>query len=204
MKEKIKIFIVLSLISILIIFYIKIFFFKKSLNIQEINNYIFFKIISNEITQTKNKNEENKYEFKVNYKNTNFKSINLLTTADNEKIVYEKIAPGTRGSFNIILNSDKKFKYKIIFESISEKPQNLNFIALENEQVLGCANTLEELSQYLEGNISKEKRINIKINWYWNYEDEKNSKLSDIQDTKDSKIIKKYQFNIYTLGEQID
>lgn len=204
MKEKIKRLIVLILIFILIIFYIKIFYFKNSLNIQGINNYIFFKIISNEISQTKNKNEENKYEFKVSYKDINLKSINLLTTANKEKIVYEKIAPGTKGSFNIILNSDKKLKYKIIFESISEKPQNLNFIASENEKVLGCANTLEELSQYLEGNIQKNKKVNITINWYWNYENKENIKLSDIQDTKDSKIIKKYQFNIYTLGELTD
>lgn len=204
MKEKIKRFIVLSLIFILIIFYIKIFFFKNSLNIQGINDYIFFKIISNKISQNKNKEEENKYELKVSYKDINLKSVNLLTTADNEKLVYEKIAPGTKGSFNIILNSDKKLKYKIVFESTSEKPQNLNFIALEEERVLGYANTLEELSQYLEGNISRSKKANITINWYWNYENKENIKLTDIQDTKDSKTIKKYKFNIYTVGEQTD
>lgn len=204
MKEKIKIFIILSLIFILIIFFIKIFFFKEFLNIQTIDDYTFFKLFSNGISKQKNKKESNEYSFKVKYNNMNFKSVNLLTTVDEEKLIYEKIAPGTSGNFNIVLDSNENLKYRIIFESINEKPKNLNFLALGDEKVLGQANTLEELSQYLEGNISKNKKVNITINWYWNYENKENSKSTDIQDTEDSKRIKKYQFNIYAYGEQID
>lgn len=204
MKEKIKIFIILSFIFILIIFLIKIFFFKEFLNIQKIDDYTFFKIFSNGVSKQESTKQLNKYEFKVKYNNINFKAVNLSTTVDKEKIVNEKIAPGTSGNFNIILDSNENFKYRVIFESINEKPKNLVFLALENEKVLGQANTLEELSQYLEGNISKNKKVNITINWYWNYENKENSKLTDIQDTEDSKRIKKYQFNIYAYGEQID
>lgn len=203
MKGKIKIFIILSLIFILIIFLIKIFSFKGFINNQEINDYTFFKLFSNGLSKQEKIEESNEYKFKVEYNNIDFKSIELLNTVNKEKLVYEKIAPGTRGSFNIILNSNKNLKYKIIFESINEKPQNLNFIALENEKLLGKAKTLEELSQYLIGNITKNENVNITINWFWNYENKENSELTDIQDTEDSKNIEKYQFNIYAYGEQI-
>ena len=204
MKEKIKTFIILSLIFILIIFLIKIFFFKEFTNIQEINDYTFFRLFSNGISKQEKIEESNTYEFNVRYNNIDFKSIGLLGTVDKEKLIYEKIAPGTSGSFNIILDSNRNLKYKIIFESINEKPQNLNFIALENEKVLGNAKTLDELSQYLIGNMSQNGKINITINWSWNYENKETSELNDIQDTEDSKKIEKYQFNVYALGEQID
>lgn len=131
-----------------------------------------------------------------------FKSIDLSETIDKETLVYEKIAPGTSGSFNILLDSNQNLKYKIEFNSINEKPHNLNFRALRNEEILGEANTLEELSEKLTGYINQNEKINITINWYWNYESEENQEDTDIQDTKDSENIKRYQFNVCALGEE--
>lgn len=203
MKRKIKNVTILSLVFILIIFLIKMFFFKEFTNVQEVNDYTFFKFFSSGISKQDKIEVLNEYEFKVKYNNMEFKSIDLLGTVDKEKLVYEKIAPGTSGYFNIVLDSNKNLKYKVIFESINEKPKNLKFIALQNEKVLGEANTLDELSRYLEGNIIKNENVNITINWYWNYENKENIELMDIQDTEDSKRIEKYQFNIYTYGNQV-
>lgn len=127
----------------------------------------------------------------------------MSDTIDKKTLVYEKIAPGTSGNFDILLESNQNLKYKIEFYSMNDKPKNLNFKAFNNDRLLGEANTLEELSKDLSGFIKKNEKINITIYWYWNFENEDNKENTDIQDTKDSENIKKYQFNISTLGEEI-
>lgn len=206
MKSKKKIIFKLILILILIILFIIIFFSKNSMNIDKFDDFLFIKIFSNGISQTNNiENNKNEkiYNFKISYKNLNFKSLNLVDTIDKNTLIYEKIAPGTSGSFDILLYSNQNLKYRIEFHSINDKPKNLKFMALKNNQILEETNTLEELSRRLVGYINKDENINITIKWYWNYEDKKNEEVTDIQDTKDSEKIKKYQFDVYALGEEI-
>ena len=206
MKSKKKIIFKLILILILIILFIIIFFSKNSMNIDKFDDFLFIKIFSNGISQTNNiENNKNEkiYNFKISYKNLDFKSLNLVDTIDKNTLIYEKIAPGTSGSFNILLYSNQNLKYRIEFHSINDKPKNLKFMALKNNQILEETNTLEELSRRLVGCINKDENINITIKWYWNYEDKKNEEATDIQDTKDVKKIKKYQFDVYALGEEI-
>ena len=176
------------------------------MNIDKFDDFLFIKIFSNGISQTnniENNNNEKIYNFKISYKNLDFKSLNLVDTIDKNTLIYEKIAPGTSGSFNILLYSNQNLKYRIEFHSINDKPKNLKFMALKNNQILEETNTLEELSRRLVGYINKDENINITIKWYWNYEDKKNEEATDIQDTKDSEKIKKYQFDVYALGEEI-
>lgn len=216
MKKRKKIIFKFILILILIILFLKIFFLKELSNIQKIDDFLFLKLFSNggslsKVTQNGGdysiRVEDDKYQkvynFKIDYKNMDFKSVDLAETIDKETLVYEKIAPGTSGSFNILLDSNQSLKYKIEFNSINEKPHNLNFRALKNEEMLGEANTLEELSEKLTGYINQNEKINITINWYWNFENKQNQEYTDIQDTKDSENIKKYQFNVYALGEEV-
>lgn len=206
MKSKKKIIFKLILILILIILFIIIFFSKNSMNIDKFDDFLFIKIFSNGISQTNNiENNKNEkiYNFKISYKNLDFKSLNLADTIDKNTLIYEKIAPGTSGSFDILLYSNQNLKYRIEFHSINDKPKNLKFMALKNNQILEETNTLEELSRRLVGYINKDENINITIKWYWNYEDKKNEEATDIQDTKDSEKIKKYQFDVYALGEEI-
>ena len=59
--------------------------------------------------------------------------------------------------------------------------------------------SIKELQKILE--FAKKEKIKINIQWYWNFENNKAN--SDIQDTEDSKKIKRYQFNLYALGEEI-
>ena len=209
MKKKMKIGTRLILILILIILFIKIYFLIGLSKNNIIDDSLFIKLLSNRALDKKdsqiikNRNEDEKeYKFTINYKNIDFKSIDLSKTIDKETLVYEKIAPGTSGSFNILINSNQNFKYRIEFSSMNEKPKNLNFKALKNEKILGESNTLEELSEKLTGYINKNEEINITIKWYWNFENEQDEK-TDIQDTRDSENIRKYQFNIYALGEEL-
>lgn len=168
---------------------------KKTSSKAESDDFLFLKLFPNQ-----SKSIEEEYSFKVNYSNTNFKTVYLSDTVN--KNFNKKIVPGTNGKFNIRLNSNKDLQYKVEFKSINEKPQNLKFMALTNGENLTKANTLELLDDKLKGNINKNKKVNITILWYWPYEGENKEEDVDIQDTKDGQNIKKYQFDILVSGEE--
>lgn len=189
------------LVLILIILFIKIFFFKDISNSKTIEDFLFLKLLGNNVKVSENiKQEEKEYRLNVNYKNTVFKNINLSETINKQTLIYEKIAPGTRGNFNIVLEANKNSRYKILFNSINEKPQNLKFKANRDNKEIGNANTLEELQKYLTGYIRKDEKIDIRVDWYWEFE---NNEEANKQDTKDAQYIKKYQFDINAIGEEI-
>ena len=201
MKNKIKI---LKLFIIVILVIIVIIVFNSKINLFQSDDYIFLKIFqktTNQPQDTYNTKKEENYVFKVSFKSIDIKQIDLIKTVNKNTYVNEKIAPGTSGSFNILLEANKNSKYKINFISVNEKPQNLHFKALKDEEEIVKADTLEKLSEKLEGNINKKESIKIEIQWYWDFENNKTN--SDIQDTEDSKKIKRYQFNLYALGEEI-
>ncbi len=201
MKDKIKI---LKLFIIVILVIIVIVVFNSKINLFQSDDYIFLKIFqktTNQPQDTYNTKKEENYVFKVSFKSIDIKQIDLIKTVNKNTYVNEKIAPGTSGSFNILLEANKNSKYKINFIIVNEKPQNLHFKALKDEKEIVKADTLEKLSEKLEGNINKKESIKIEIQWYWDFENNKTN--SDIQDTEDSKKIKRYQFNLYALGEEI-
>ena len=72
-----------------------------------------------------------RWSFKVNGQTEEVQSINLASTCNNETLIGNKIAPGTEGAFNIVVDgndSDVGIDYKIDFENETSKPQNLKFI----------------------------------------------------------------------------
>lgn len=193
-KSRRKLVFMVLLITILLIF---LWQNIKKQNNETQNDLIFFKLFN--IGQQNNKKsiekgEKTVYYFNVSYKNIDFKNINLLDTLDRNTLVREKIAPGTKGSFEIYLETNEKIKYQIKFESKNEKPKNLNF-QLEGKD--RKYETLEEMEKDLIGEISEDKKIII--NWEWNYEQ---NKTQDLQDTKDGENIENYKFTIYAIGEQ--
>jgi hypothetical protein len=202
LKDKIKI---LKLSIILLISITIIIILNSNIKLFQSDDYIFLKIFQkinneNKIDYNKKESEEN-YIFKVDLKNIDIKQIDLMKTVDKNTCLNKKIAPGTSGNFNILLETNKDSKYKIYFQSVNEKPQNLYFKAIKDGKEIAKTQTLEELSEKLDGNIAKKEKIKINIQWYWNFENNKAN--SDIQDTEDSKKIKRYQFNLYALGEEI-
>lgn len=201
--------VILILLIIFIIVFIKIFFLNRLYGTQGLDDILFLRLLSNGNSKgdsysivNNNTEKQKQYNFKISYKNTEFRTIDLSNTIDNDTLVYERIAPGTKGSFNILLDSTQNLKYKIDFYSKNEKPKNLKFKALREGGILGEADTLEELSKELVGYINKNEKINIIVEWYWSYEDNQNKEYSDIQDTKDSENIRTYQFTICTSGEE--
>ena len=206
MKNKKKVILKLVIILFLMFLFIKIFILNSFSNSKNMDDFLFLKLISKNISYLENdENIKNSkvYEFKISYKDMNFKTIDLSKTVNKDTLLYEKIAPGTNGEFYILLDSNQDLKYKVEFNSINEKPYNLKFRALNDKQILGESSTLDELSEKLEGTIKKNKKINIKIEWYWDFENKEYEESTDIQDTKDSENIRKYQFLVYAFGEEI-
>lgn len=184
MKRKNKIILFILCIAIIIF---GMFFLRNKTYVQD--DIIFFELLG----KGKNKkiqSQETIY-LKVDYKNLNFKNVNLLDTTNN---YYKKIAPGTSGEFSIVLNSNSNLDYQIKFQSKTSKPENLEF------SIKGFNKTykdLEEIENNLKGQIAKNQEKKITICWKWKYETDKNQ---DIQDTEDGINLKNYNFTIYTIG----
>ena len=165
------------------------------------NDFLFLKFLaSGQKDSIDNLNQKSIYKFNVDYKDMKLKSINLLDSADKTTFVYEKIAPGSKGEFEIELNSNQNLKYRIEFKSNNAKPQNLNFKVFKDNVFLDEANTLEELSESMKGDINKNQKIIYKIEWYWEFQNSQGLEKVDIQDTNDAKNINQYNFDVYTYG----
>ena len=200
------IYIIVIIIMLLFIIFSILINSKKTSSQDEILFLKFLKIAQNQAEnslenknnlQISNKNEEIvKYKFNITYKNLKLKNVNLADTIKQDTLTYEKIAPGVNGEFEIIIDSNKTMNYKINFNSLNEKPKNLQFTYEEGNIK---ANSLEELSNNLSGIILENTTKVIRINWSWDYE---NNQDGNIQDTKDAKNIANYNFNINVTGEE--
>lgn len=97
-KAKRSIIVIVPIVLILIIFLFQI---KKSKNNLFQDELIFFKLFSseheiNQNTFQSNKQQNQEYEFKVSYKNIDFKKIDLVDTINPNTLIHEKIAPRNR------------------------------------------------------------------------------------------------------------
>ena len=205
MKKRMKRYIIIGIIFLCPIFlmidFIKYDFLQEDL--------IFFQFMGsknqsgkektkNEQTARENKNEQQdniaNISFHITYKNTKLKALNLSQTIDKRTLVYEKIAPGTSGRFDILLISNQNMHYQVEFESKDEKPTNLRFYTTGKEKTYA---TLEELGNALTGTILKNEEKTIPVYWEWEYEQGVNQNQ---QDTIEAKKIRNYHFLIYVKG----
>lgn len=148
------------------------------------------------------------WSFKVNGQNEQVEKINLASTCNNETLVNNKIAPGTTGSFNIIVDatdSEVGINYNITFAEEENKPSNLKFFY--NEQEYSSIKDLEEdLSGTIDANDEKGKSRTLNIKWEWLYETgetEEEIKANDLIDTKDGTNIENYTFDVIVTGTQV-
>ena len=149
------------------------------------------------IKEDKESNNDNiqSIEFDVEYQNTKLKDVNLAQTIHNQTLVYEKIAPGTSGSFDIVLKTKQDVRYQLDFKSENEKPSNLQFYTIEEGKRY---QTLEELGKTLQGILHENETKIIQVQWEWCYEiNQENNK----QDTEDAKKLREYNFTIYVQGK---
>ena len=145
--------------------------------------------------------------FKVNGKEDVVQNVNLLSTYHNETLINNKVAPGTSGSFNIVVDatgSEVGVDYAIEFLNESQKPQNLIFIYEDKPYT-----TIQDLEKDLSGtiNANDENKIrNVTINWEWQYETGENANeidQNDIIDTNNAKQLENYTFDIHVKGTQV-
>lgn len=147
------------------------------------------------------------WSFKVNGQKEEVQTIQLGSTCNNETLVNNKIAPGTSGSFNIIVDgtgSDVGIDYHIQFTNESTKPTNLKFM-YGNQKY----DSITELENILSGTINandEEKTRTLTINWQWEYETGSNESEianNDKIDTKNAQDIATYTFNVIVSGTQV-
>lgn len=145
--------------------------------------------------------------FKVNGQEDSVQNVNLLSTYNNETLVNNKVAPGTSGSFNIVIDatgSEVGVDYNVTFLNESEKPQNLVFMYDDTKY-----STIQDLEQDLSGTINaneENKTRTITIDWEWQYETGNNENeiaQNDEIDTQNAKQIENYNFDIRVTGTQV-
>lgn len=147
-----------------------------------------------------------RWAFKVNNEIQTIKDIKLNNTINTDKIEKNKIAPGSKGSFDIVIeaeNSDVAIDYEIKFDNEQNKPTNLKF-----KYDGTTADTLKELENLLKGRINANdtnKVITKTIEWAWDYETGTNDEEianNDKIDTQDAG--KDYTFDISVTGVQVN
>ena len=144
------------------------------------------------------------WSFKVNGQKEEVQTIQLASTCNNETLINNKIAPGTRGSFNILVDgtgSEVGIDYNIQFTNETTKPSNLKFTKQYN--------SITELEKDLSGTINaneENKTRTLKINWEWPYETGNNENeiaKNDKIDTQNAQNIATYSFNVIVSGTQV-
>lgn len=148
-----------------------------------------------------------KWNFIVNGHEEIIQTIQLGSTFDNETLLDNKIAPGTKGAFKIDIDatgSEVGIQYDIKFTEKSQKPANLVFSY--NNQVYKNLSELEVVLSDIIDATQENKKIEIPIQWEWKYESgntEEEIKLQDVQDTADGKMLQNYTFDVIVTGTQV-
>ena len=149
-----------------------------------------------------------KWAFLVNGETASITNINLAKTYKPDTLAQNTIAPGTRGSFDIKIDttgSEVGINYDVKFKNEQSKPQNLNF-TYDGHTV----SSITELESFLIGTIdanSDEKVKIMTIEWNWPYETGNTSeeiKIQDIEDTNDGKLLEQYSFDVIVTGTQVE
>lgn len=203
MKEKIKnkkkkILILIPIILLIIGIY---YFLKNDDNFFK-DDIIFFKNFYSSINNTKENKDTNENDsssddyniIKISTKKQTTKEMTLFSNLEDQMNWNKIIYPGTKGEFSIKLYGQENLQYEIAFRSKNQKPKNLVFKQNGKEY-----ETLEQLGEDLNGNIKKDEIKNIVIEWEWKYE---TNEKQDLQDTKDGKEIKEYNFEITAKGKE--
>ena len=148
------------------------------------------------------------WRFKVNGREEQVQTINLQSIYNNGTLINNKIAPVTKGQFDIVVDgtdSDVGIYYSINFTNEQNKPRNLKF-TYNNIQY----NSITELTTVLSGVINsneEQKKKTFTINWEWKYETGSTKEeiaTNDKIDTEDGKQISNYTFDVIVSGNQIN
>lgn len=149
-----------------------------------------------------------KWAFIVNGENSSTTNIKLAQTYNPNTLVENRIAPGTKGSFDIVIDttgSEVGIDYCVKFENENNKPKNMEFSYGDL-----TVKSIKELEDVLKGNISADTQDKVKtltINWQWKYETgstKEEIETNDAKDTQDAKLLSQFQFDIIVVGTQVE
>lgn len=145
-----------------------------------------------------------KWSFKVNNETEEFATIKLADTYDKSTLLNGKIAPGTKGSFDIIIDatdSEVGVKYEVDFQNETNKPTNLKF--KYNDESL---EKIEDLEEYFTDIIDADDTNKVRtmtVNWEWLYETD-DATENDKIDTEEGLEALDYSFDIIVTGTQVE
>lgn len=147
-----------------------------------------------------------KWSFKVNSETEQFATIKLAETYDKTTLLNGKIAPGTKGSFDLVIDatgSEVAVKYEVDFQNETNKPTNLIFKCGNK-----TASTIEELEDVLTNTINADDTNKIRtltVNWEWPFETGTGDAISsnDKIDTNEGLQALDYSFDVVVTGTQV-
>ena len=187
------------IIILIILLIIGIYFLLKNENNFFKDDIILFKNFYSSINNTKENKDTKEKDSSDNYniikistKKQITKEMSLFSNLNDQMNWNKIIYPGTKGKFSIKLYGQEKLQYEVTFKSKNQKPRNLVFKQNGKEY-----ETLEKLGEDLKGNLQKGEIKNIVIEWEWKYE---TNDKQHVQETKDGKEIREYNFEITAKG----
>lgn len=118
-----------------------------------------------------------KWSFVANNSNDTMQKISLVDTANKVSLVEGKIAPGTSGDFDIVIDatgSEVGVDYEVRVAEETNMPTNLLYKIVVDGETSESYTSLKELAEKeLKGNIDTvngETTKTIKVIWEWPYE----------------------------------
>lgn len=148
-----------------------------------------------------------KWNFIVNEATEEMATIKLADTYDKDTLINGRIAPGTSGSFDLVIdasNAEVGVKYEVDFENETNKPSNLKFKYKDK-----IFDEIEEYEDVFTGTIDADdnnKTRTLTVDWVWAYETEGNGNTlaeNDKTDTSEGLNALDYSFDITVTGTQV-
>lgn len=148
-----------------------------------------------------------KWNFVVNDSTEQMETIKLADTYDQDTLINGRIAPGTRGSFDLVIdasNAEVAVKYEVDFENETNKPSNLKF--KYKDRVLDEIEDYEEFFTDIIDADDTNKTRTLTVDWEWAYETTNNDNTleeNDKVDTDEGLEALDYSFDIVVTGTQV-
>lgn len=146
-----------------------------------------------------------RWSFRANNTSTFMEKIQLNNVYNTNILKSKTIAPGTNGSFDIVLDAtgaDVAIDYAVTFDNLVNKPTNMKFTYNGT-----TADSLKGLEDVLKGRIQleDERTKTLTIEWAWDYQTGSTAnekEINDRIDTNDSG--KDFSFDITVTGTQVN
>ena len=198
-KNNKKIFVVLTLLILLIVLILGYTYSKYKQSVQVSTKSTIAKwSFAGSVSNTKNSSTET--------------TISLADTVESDKVKEQRIAPGTKGEFNIVIDatgSEVDLDYDVLISSETHKPTNLYFL-YNGEKYTTLSSLIEKVNEdntkEFSGTIKHNESSQIvtyTIGWDWPYETIIDNVIQDESDLQDAlNDISDYVFTLMITGIQ--